>query len=279
MVTNFHLPPSGFGPGSQPVADDGVELEYVALPSGMRTYSPVIPEVADRSRATAALKLLEKLAEAAARVAAGGAPEQFSLSDLDPANIALVTETLGHGEVSLKIRGKPSVAAQESVFAGIWVLTGYGVNRIEVAPIPQDAVTRAFLPSEPAIGALAQRRPGVVNAPALLAELIDKSQAWQPGVETHVVNLTLLPHTEEDLAWLGTALGTGSVSILSRGYGNCRISATAQLHVWRVQFYNSMDTLILDTFEVNAMPEAALAAPEDLCDSAERLREVLMVLK
>ncbi len=279
MVQNFHIPPSGFGPGSQPAPDDGAELEYIALPSGMRTFSPIIPEVSDRSRAIPALKLLEKLSAAAGRVAAGGGPEQFSLMDLDPANIALITETLGHGEVSLKIRGKPSVAAQESVFAGIWVLTGYGVNRVEVAAIPADALTRAFLPSEPAIGALAPKRPGVVNAPALLAELIDKSLSWRPGGEAHVVNLTLLPHTEEDLAWLGTALGTGSVSILSRGYGNCRISATAQRHVWRVQFYNSMDTLILDTFEVNAMPEAALAAPEDLRDSAERLREVLTVLK
>lgn len=279
MVQNFYLPPSGFGPGSQPTSDDGVELEYVPLPSGMRTYSPIIPEVSDRSRAVPALKLLEKVAAAADRVAEGGAPEQFSLMDLDPANIALITETLGHGEVSLKIRGKPSVAAQESVFAGIWVLTGYGVNMIEVAAIPANAITSAFLPSEPAIGALAPKRPGVVNAPALLAELIDKSLSWRPGNEAHVVNLTLLPHTEEDLEWLGVALGTGSVSILSRGYGNCRVSATAQHHVWRVQFYNSMETLILDTFEVNAMPEVALAAPEDLRDSAERLREVLMVLK
>jgi hydrogenase-1 operon protein HyaF len=38
--------------------------------------------------------------------------------------------------------------------------------------------------------------------------------------------------------------------------------------VWRVQFFNSMDTLILDTLEVTDMPEVVLAAPEDLSDSA-----------
>ncbi|MEM6422487.1 MAG: hydrogenase expression/formation protein, partial [Pseudomonadota bacterium] len=90
-----------------------------------------------------------------------------------------------------------------------------------------------------------------------------------------VINLSLLPHTEPDLAWLDAALGEGAVTILSRGYGNCRISATATRGIWRVQFFNSMDTLILDTFEVTAMPEVAIAAPEDLADSAGRIRAVM----
>ena len=119
----------------------------------------------------------------------------------------------------------------------------------------------------------------MVNAPALLVELIDKSAHFAPGAEAHVVNLTLLPHTEADLEWLDAALGAGSVSILSRGYGNCRIEATAQAHVWRVQFFNSMDVLILDTFEVTAMPEVALAAPEDLADSGARILEVLEAIR
>ena len=37
----------------------------------------------------------------------------------------------------------------------------------------------------------------------------------------------LLPHTEEDLAWLEQRLGQGATDILSRGYGNCRVRATA----------------------------------------------------
>lgn len=279
MVQNFHMPPSGFGPGSQPSSEDGVELEYMPLPSGMRTYSPRLPDLGDRAGAGEALALLARVADAAARVAVGGAAESFDLTMLDPGNLALIAETLGQGEVSLKIRGKPAVAAQESVFAGVWVLTGMGINRIEVAPVPVMAGTRAFLPDRPAIGVLAGRKAGVVNAPAIFAELIDKSLSFAEGAEPHVVNLTLLPHTEEDLGWLDEALGQGSVTILSRGYGNCRVTATAQSHVWRVQFYNSMDTLILDTFEVTAMPEVAIAAPEDLADSARRIREVLEAIR
>ena len=45
--------------------------------------------------------------------------------------------------------------------------------------------------------------------------------------------------------------------------------------VWRVQYFNSMQTLILDTLEVVDVPEVALAAPEDLADSKERLGELV----
>ncbi|MEE3069707.1 MAG: hydrogenase expression/formation C-terminal domain-containing protein, partial [Pseudomonadota bacterium] len=80
-------------------------------------------------------------------------------------------------------------------------------------------------------------------------------------------------------AWLDARLGEGSTDILSRGYGNCRVTATALNHVWRVQFFNSMDVLILDTFEVTAIPEVTVAAPEDLTDSGERLVEVLEAIR
>lgn len=35
MVSPFTLPPTGFGPGSQPDPDG--ELQYMTMPSGMRT--------------------------------------------------------------------------------------------------------------------------------------------------------------------------------------------------------------------------------------------------
>ena len=46
----FHLPPLGFGPGSQPPADEDEALSYLALPQDMRTFAPHIPEVADAAR-------------------------------------------------------------------------------------------------------------------------------------------------------------------------------------------------------------------------------------
>ena len=91
----------------------------------------------------------------------------------------------------------------------------------------------------------------------------------------HVINLTLLPLSPEDIAHIDRVLDGGSVVILSRGFGNCRISSTAARHVWRVQYFNNMQTLILNTIEVVAMPEVAVAAREDLVESHERLAELV----
>jgi hydrogenase-1 operon protein HyaF len=41
------------------------------------------------------------------------------------------------------------------------------------------------------------------------------------------------------------------------------------------QYFNSDDTLILNTLEVSDVPSVACAAMEDLADSAERLGEIL----
>lgn len=279
MVGNFHLPPTGYGPGSQPAEEAGEQLEYMQMPQDMRAYTAHIPEVDADEKLAPALNLLRDIAGAAARAGHGGENVLFDLSGLDESNRSLITETMGAGEVSVKIHDVPAVAAQESVFAGVWCLRAAGLDQIEVGPVPQGALERAFEAREPAMGASAKKAPGVVNAPPLYVELADKSAAFSPENEAHVVNLTLLPHTEQDLEWLDRAMGNGSVDILSRGYGNCRVTATALPHVWRVQFFNSMDTLILDTFEVTRMPEVVIAAPEDLVDSGERILEVLEAIK
>lgn len=275
MVSNFHLPPQGFGPGSQ---GTGEELDFMPLPSGMRTYAPHVPEV-DGAAPVEVLQLLAMIADACDLTAADGQARSLDVARLAPAARAILADTLGHGEVSMKLRGVPAVAVQESVFAGVWVLAGDGVDRVEVAPCPALAFRRAHVPHRPALGAVAFRGAQVVNAPALLAELQDKSNHYQSGAEVHVINLSLLPHTEEDLIWLAEATGEGAVTILSRGYGNCRVTATALPHVWRVQFYNSTDALILDTYEVTDLPEVVIAAPEDLTDSAERIREVMEAIR
>ncbi|MCG8082170.1 MAG: hydrogenase expression/formation protein, partial [Candidatus Thiodiazotropha taylori] len=65
------------------------------------------------------------------------------------------------------------------------------------------------------------------------------------------------------------------LTILSRGYGNCRITSTAVQNVWWVQYFNSQDKNILNTIEIGAIPAVAAAAHEDVQDSAERLSEIL----
>lgn len=278
MVSNFHLPPTGYGPGSQQ-DDSGEELQYMPMPQDMRTYHTHFPEMEIDESLRPAMELMAAVAQAAKVSGEGGMNSTFDLSSLDKANRRLVAETMGEGEVAMKMHGIPAVAAQESVFAGIWVLKAANLDMIEVGPTPQIARDRAFAPRRAALGTGAPKAAGVLNAPPLLVELQDKSASYQAGDEVHVINLTLLPHTEQDLEWLDKALGQGSTDILSRGYGNCRVTATALQNVWQVQFFNSMDVLILDTYEVTAMPEVTIAAAEDLTDSSERLFEVLEAIR
>lgn len=80
---------------------------------------------------------------------------------------------------------------------------------------------------------------------------------------------------EEDLAFLIERLGEGPLTILSRGYGNCRISSTAVENVWWVQYFNSQDKNILNTLEIGGVPIVAAAAKEDIQDSAQRLDEIM----
>ena len=115
--------------------------------------------------------------------------------------------------------------------------------------------------------------PGAMNSPALLHEIgAQMRELRAPGAPAHVVNLTLFPMTPEDHAVLGSALPVGTVAIISRGFGNCRITSTGARDVWRVQYFNQMNTLILNTIEVVVVPEVALAATEDLEDTPRAAR-------
>ena len=277
MVSPFTLPPAGFGAGSQPDPDG--DLQYMSMPSGMRVYTPHIPDARDDAATAEAVAMLAQMAQACADVAGGAAPVSFDLATLSPGARRVMADALGQGEVSMKLHGRPAVMVQESVFAGVWLLLAAGMDLVEVAGVPTLARARAHLPHRPAVGVLARRVPGLANAPSILAELVEKSLTRQPGTLAHVVNLSLLPHTPQDLDWLSEALGEGAVTILSRGYGNCRVTACAQPHVWKVQFFNSMDALILDTYEVCEIPEVAIAAAEDLDDSARRIRDVIGAIR
>ena len=191
---------------------------------------------------------------------------------------------MGEGEVSI-IAGA-AIQVQESVLTGVWrvhevdesgALAG---DVIEVGEFPlrvlqaaQDATETNLRPLDAAAMA------DLMNAPALAAELADKLATFKPDAPVHVINLTLLPVSEGDLAYLDKRLGQGAVTILSRGYGNCRISSTAVKNAWWVRYFNSREALILNTIEVTRIPGVACAAVQDLEDSAERLAEILEVYR
>ncbi|MFH3480030.1 hydrogenase expression/formation protein [Xanthobacter variabilis] len=269
--------PVGFGPGSQSTAEDE-GLAYMPMPSGMRTFEAHLPEVEDKTRFAPALAVMKDII-AALQGWTPGASLTVPLAHLDRDNLALVDETLGEGEVAVKVSAPGrAMAIQEATFAGVWRLSGSeGADRVEVSAFPRGAILRAHDETWTIDTArLADATgPGIFNAPTLLVEIDHRARSRSAGDPPHVINLSLLPHTPEDLAMLDERLGQGATVVLSRGYGNCRIDSTALKGVWRVRFYNSTDVLILDTIEICEVPEVACAAPEDISDSAERLIEVL----
>jgi hydrogenase-1 operon protein HyaF len=282
----FPIPVVALGPGTQ---TEDETLDYVPMPKDMDTYRPpVLPEpeeIAGCVAARAALVKVLALLDLAADGATGG---QVGLLGLPAEDRQLINQVMGEGEASALVRSEGSpleLRIQESVFAGVWRTMSFNAgvlvdDAIEVGPVPMLLRTTADEDSEtvyrPWQGPLP---PGVQNAPLLVDEIRDQVARWQPGQTAHVVNLTLLPVTPEDIAYLDHQLGTGRVLLLSRGYGNCRISNTRLPNCWRVVYYNSMDKVILNTVEVVDMPEVAMAAPEDLRDSHERLSDVLGYLE
>lgn len=286
MPKPIDIPIVALGPGSQPVEDD--TLEYMAMPKEMFTHDAVsLPEpeeLRDRHRVR---DLLEDML-ATARAYAPGEEDAIThdLARLDANDVASINQILGVGEVSVTIDlPGGAILAQESVLTGVWrvqqVDTAQKVldDHIEIADVPH-AVRASSFPAMPGqIAPAAQPIAGVQNAPALLSEIADKVAGYTPGNPAHVINLTLLPLTREDLIHLGTELGVGPATILSRGYGNCRIGATSVPNVWWVKYFNSQDALILNTIEIVDVPEVALAAPEDFADTADRLREILALFQ
>ncbi|WP_042694319.1 hydrogenase expression/formation protein [Azospirillum sp. B506] len=277
-------PPIGFGPGSQPDAtEEG--LEYLPMPSGMRVYEPHLPEVVDPARAAAAHTVLARIHEALANWSAGE-EIRIPVDDLDAPFLALVDEALGEGEVAVKVeRAGDRLEIQEGSLAGVWRLRAFAGGSIResllVSAFPRVALNRAFTAVAPVIASPAPACPmptGLMNGQPILTELLDRSAAWRRGDAPHAVNFSLLPHTPEDLAFVEQRLGVGATTILSRGYGNCRVTATATPNVWWVRYYNSVDTLILDTVEIVDVPAVVCAAAEDIADSADRLAEILDAL-
>ena len=276
-------------------SDDG--LAYMSMPNQMSVYqAPILPEPEAMVAHQGAVATLNALIDIVKQQLAGEVVAPMTLRHLSEADLLVVNQVLGEGEVSATIVGDDSINLvqidiQETAFVGVWrvVALAQGVkvyDAIEVGAIPaliwqtaqQDAQvthTPSPLPKE------------LVNIPSIIHEIQSHSQAslamqGQEGFANatpHVVNLTLLPLTEVDIAYIDDQLGTGRITILSRGYGNCRITNTLTAHAWRLVYYNSQDNVILNCIEVTDVPLVACASESDLQDTLERLVEVLALLE
>lgn len=275
------IPVSVVGPGSQPVSEDGQGLSYIDMPSDMATFEePSIPEPDAVEGLVGAREAMLWLRQALADYEPGSEPKLANLTALDAENRELVNQILGEGEVSVSYNGAIRARSQESVLAGVWRTLYFNDDDkvchdiLEVADVPHTVSVPGA--SERSINASkTDVRPELNNALAILIELEAKFQSFIEEGAPHIINLTLLPLSEGDLAFIDERLGRGPIDTLSRAYGKCQVSNTLTANVWWVRYYNSMGTLILNTIEVTDVPAAIAAAPEDLRDSATRLDDLL----
>jgi hydrogenase-1 operon protein HyaF len=280
-MKEFPIAVRTIGPGSQPVEDD--VFQYLAMPREMATFRmPSVPERAAVAPLTEARDVLASLLFALDRwdPESGEPGPRRDLDDVDAEALAIVNQMLGEGEVSIILDGERRYRIQESVFTGLWRIVAHDGDGtpagdwIEVATMPRIVGAAARAASAARIADVATP-PDAMNSPALLAEIAAQLKERRPDGAAHVINLTLFPMTPGDHRVLETALPVGPVAIMSRGFGNCRITSTGARDVWRVQYFNNMNTLILNTIEVVEMPEVALAAAEDLADTRTRLSDLV----
>lgn len=274
----FPIPVRMLGPGSQPAEEDA--LQILNMDREVGTFAmPQIPDSADDAHMAAARDLLAGFCDRLREWREGDGPE-LDLTHVPLGPLGMANQMLGEGEVSIRIRGPREVHIQETLFAGLWRVQEQDESgclerdRLVAGPIPPlvtHAARGAGAPRLPAVEVPA----GAMNSPALLREIGQQVATRRNGAPPHVVNLTLLPLTTADHEVLEQAMAPGPVAIMSRGFGSCRVSSTGVRDVWRVQYFNSMQTMILNTLEVAEIPEVALAAPEDLADSRERLGELV----
>ncbi|PJG53355.1 hydrogenase expression/formation protein [Bradyrhizobium forestalis] len=226
-----------------------------------------------------AVALLSKVADAIADQKADAPSQLFRLGNLNELESKLIADVLGEGEVGgVVVLPDGSLAQiQESVLAGIWRVrleTDATSEYLEIGAIPE-IVKRAAADLTATDFEIGPVPEGAMNVLPVLAEIRERALAWRPGIRSQIINFTLLPMSPVDMSFLQDTIRNGPIQLVSRGYGTCRVLSTGIRNVWSVQFFNAMDTIILDTLEVGGVPTVALAADEDFEDSAERLQEII----
>lgn len=278
-MEEFPVPVRVIGPGSQPAEGDAVRC--LGMPRDVSVFRmPVVP---DRAEGSALVESRDALAAFHADFERWDPSDGKSGPRLDLARqradvVATTNQMLGEGEVSVRVDGARALRIQESVFTGLWRVCEYAPDGtlagdwLEAAPLPRVVIEAARAAASPRLAPVALPQ-GAMNSPALIAEIGAQMQASRPEGRAHVVNLSLLPLTPEDHAVLQAALPVGPVALISRGFGNCRITATALPYVWWVQYFNNMEKLILNSIEIVDVPAVALAAKEDYDETIVRLDE------
>ena len=110
------------------------------------------------------------------------------------------------------------------------------------------------------------------SAPAILREvealLARLTETGEPGV----IDLRGLPMGAADFEMLARELGEGEVSATIVAGGPSTVRETAYSGVWWVTHRGDDGEILSEFIEVTRMPDILLSQPEDMLQSARRLR-------
>lgn len=203
-------------------------------------------------------------------------PLYYELNHEEQQHASFLDSILGEGEISARSkRFDEEEEIQETVYTGVWRIKKFDVkknlisDRVVVDLIPDSLIlfsreSDITLPPEP---------EGIMNGGFVAREI--KSRLQQIPVEKHVINLTLLPFNEVDHEYINNFLGEGSCAIFSRGYGKCRIVSSRYSGVWRINYFNDMNTKLQDLIEISSVPDIAMAGVDDLEQAYDEMNETL----
>ncbi|MBN3812954.1 hydrogenase expression/formation protein [Paraburkholderia sp. Ac-20347] len=276
------------GAGSQPQQPGDEAWSCLPLPVEVETWrAPAFPEPGEPGVA-AVLHLLRGMIDALESLASPDEAIRFPLDALDTDAHRLLAQVFGEGEVSARVAcdDGATVQIQEARYAGVWRVITVGAQGERIADYVEIAPAPSVVFEASARGAAHAAIPPVgeatlMNAPSLASEIaaIHARAVQTGGAGQHTINFSLLPVSPDDLAWLEGMLGEGRVGLFSTGYGKCMVMATALRHVWRVRYFDGANKVLLDTVEITRLPEVVLAAPDDLRDSLQHLREIVQWLE
>jgi hydrogenase-1 operon protein HyaF len=118
------------------------------------------------------------------------------------------------------------------------------------------------LPGEPGLSG---------NAVPLLRELLQQLERLLQTGESAAIDLSALPLTPADLAWLRDTLGSGEVSVRLDANGESTLDETALPGIWWVTHRNPQGGVVAQFLEVAFVPELVKAHPQDVSLGRERL--------
>ncbi len=157
-----------------------------------------------------AIRVLSRIAPALAAYEVGGPTPKLEIDGLDRGNRELIDQVLGEGEVGITISGPVEARINESVLTGIWRIKTLdeagreATDHIEIADIP-DVVRRAAIEGTSEDLPIGTPPEEAMNVMPVLAEIRERMERHRPGYPAYVLNLSHLPMTPADMAFLQEA--------------------------------------------------------------------------